>query len=135
MFTFLNISNFKHFPVQVRGVYQHQPQFVSSDAKYYFKNIINNTLKWHVQHSMFLILTNVSINLTTYLPFPVNTNYTTGRTVGCCYKNCIPTNAIHVNTCTTFNVIEVDITIFCYQEDDTIFLADLMTFEVQIHID
>ena len=43
----------------------------------------------------------------------------------CCYKDSITTDSVHVNTRSTFHIIQMNVSIFGDKEDYAMFLTDL----------
>lgn len=68
---------------------------------------------------------------TLYLSFSVHTDNAICWIMRRRDKNGVPTDAVHVDAGATLNVVQVDITIFGDQENNTMLLADLDTEEGQ----
>ena len=60
-----------------------------------------------------------------YLSFPVHTNNAIRWIMGSRDEDGVPTDTVHVNTGTTFNIIQMDVAILCDQENNTMLLTDL----------
>lgn len=59
------------------------------------------------------------------LSLAVDSNYARRGIMWRCHKDCISTDSIHVYTGSGLNVIQVNVSIFCNQVDDIIFLTNL----------
>lgn len=62
---------------------------------------------------------------TNYLSFPVDSNDPGCRLVGCSDKNGFPADPVHVDTGSSLQVVQVDVTIFGDEKDYILLGADL----------
>ena len=60
-----------------------------------------------------------------YLSFSVNSNDAIGWVIRRCYKNCVSTDSVHIDTSTSFNIQEMNIAIFGDEKYDTMLFTDL----------
>lgn len=67
-----------------------------------------------------------------YLSFPVDTNDASSRFMGCCNKNGLPADPVHVDTSSSLQVIQVDIAIFGDEKDNILLGTDLYV-QKEIH--
>lgn len=63
--------------------------------------------------------------LQTYLSFPVNSNDTSGGFMWGCDENGFPADPVHVDAGSGFQIIQVDVTILCDEENNILLWTDL----------